>query len=68
MDALVEELGDEALATAADVDDEQQVAYLFNAISERFGGLDRQFKAGSGSTGRSRTRSRRAGRRRSTPT
>lgn len=52
MDALVEELGDKAIAVAADVSDQQQVAALFDEVRERFGGLDLLFNnAGVGING-----------------
>lgn len=43
MDALAEELGDRAMAVAADVGDQQQVTALFDQVRERFGGLDLLF-------------------------
>jgi NADP-dependent 3-hydroxy acid dehydrogenase YdfG len=52
MDALVEELGDRAMAVAADVGDQQQVTALFDQVRERFGGLDLLFNnAGIGING-----------------
>ena len=52
MDALVEELGGKAVAVAADVGDQQQVAALFDEVRERFGGLDLLFNnAGVGVNG-----------------
>ena len=52
IDALVEELGDAAIAIAADVGDLAQVATLFDTVRERFGGLDLLFNnAGMGING-----------------
>ena len=52
MDALVEELGDKAIAITADVGDQQQVGVLFDEVRERFGGLDLLFNnAGIGING-----------------
>ncbi|MBB4619934.1 SDR family oxidoreductase [Sphingomonas abaci] len=52
MDALAEELGDRAMAVAADVGDQQQVTALFDQVRERFGGLDLLFNnAGIGING-----------------
>jgi NADP-dependent 3-hydroxy acid dehydrogenase YdfG len=52
IDALVEELGDAAIAITADVADQQQVGALFDEVRERFGGLDLLFNnAGVGING-----------------
>lgn len=52
IDALAEELGDHAIPFAADVADHKQVAALFDAVRERFGGLDLLFNnAGVGING-----------------
>lgn len=52
MDALVEELGDKAVAIACDVGDMGEVTALFDAVRERFGGLDLLFNnAGMGING-----------------
>jgi NADP-dependent 3-hydroxy acid dehydrogenase YdfG len=52
IDALVEELGDAAIAITADVADRQQVGALFDEVRERFGGLDLLFNnAGVGING-----------------
>ena len=52
IDTLAEELGEAALAVAADVGDAGQVARLFDTVRERFGGLDLLFNnAGMGING-----------------
>jgi len=52
MDALVEELGDRAIAVACDVGDMGEVSALFDTVRERFGGLDLLFNnAGMGING-----------------
>jgi len=52
MDALAEELGDNAIAVACDVGDMASVAALFDTVRERFGGLDLLFNnAGMGING-----------------
>ncbi|GBQ11286.1 hypothetical protein AA700_1042 [Acidiphilium acidophilum DSM 700] len=52
MDALVEELGDSATAIGCDVGDPGEVTALFDAVRERFGGLDLLFNnAGMGVNG-----------------
>jgi NADP-dependent 3-hydroxy acid dehydrogenase YdfG len=52
MDALVEELGDKAIAVACDVGDMASVAALFDTVREQFGGLDLLFNnAGMGVNG-----------------
>lgn len=52
MDALVEELGQAAIAVACDVGDAGQVAALFGTVRDRFGGLDLLFNnAGMGVNG-----------------
>jgi NADP-dependent 3-hydroxy acid dehydrogenase YdfG len=52
MDALVEELGDKAIAVACDVGDMASVAALFETVREQFGGLDLLFNnAGMGVNG-----------------
>ena len=43
IDALVEELGDAAVALTADVGDAAQVAAVFDEVRKRFGGLDLLF-------------------------
>jgi NADP-dependent 3-hydroxy acid dehydrogenase YdfG len=52
MDALVEELGNGAIAVACDVGDMASVTALFETVRERFGGLDLLFNnAGMGVNG-----------------
>ncbi|MEE3503792.1 SDR family oxidoreductase [Acidiphilium acidophilum] len=52
LDALVEELGDSATAIGCDVGDPGEVTALFEAVRERFGGLDLLFNnAGMGVNG-----------------
>jgi NADP-dependent 3-hydroxy acid dehydrogenase YdfG len=52
MDALVEELGDKAIAVTCDVGDMVEVTALFDTVRERFGGLDLLFNnAGMGING-----------------
>lgn len=52
MDALVEELGDAAIAVGCDVGDAGEVKALFDLVGERFGGLDLLFNnAGMGVNG-----------------
>ena len=52
IEALAEELGEKAIAFAADVGDHQQVEALFRQVRERFGGLDLLFNnAGMGING-----------------
>ena len=69
MDALVEELGENAIAIMADVGDRSQVAALFDQVRERFGGLDLLFNnAGVGISGPFAETTPKTGRRRSTPT
>lgn len=52
MEALIEELGDQAVAIACDVGDMGEVTALFDAVRERFGGLDLLFNnAGMGING-----------------
>jgi NADP-dependent 3-hydroxy acid dehydrogenase YdfG len=52
MDALVEELGEKAIAVACDVGDMAEVTALFDTVRERFGGLDLLFNnAGMGVNG-----------------
>jgi NADP-dependent 3-hydroxy acid dehydrogenase YdfG len=52
MDALVQELGDKAVAVACDVGDMASVTALFDTVRERFGGLDLLFNnAGMGVNG-----------------
>jgi len=52
IDALAEELGDHAIPFAVDVADHKQVTALFDAVRERFGGLDLLFNnAGVGING-----------------